>query len=82
MGFAVPIKDSNNQFLIGRGRDLCRVTWKTDQQSRGSEGQMPFHTIEVVAEVDKNHPETQFNDGKCDPEGRLWAGILFAIEKF
>ena len=42
---------------------------------------MPFHTIEVVAEVDKNHPETQFNDGKCDPEGRLWAGILFGIGK-
>ena len=31
--------------------------------------------IKVVAEVDKKHPETQFNDGKCDPDGRLWAGI-------
>ena len=31
--------------------------------------------IKVVAEVDKKHPETQFNDGKCDPDGRLWAGM-------
>ena len=32
--------------------------------------------IKVVAEVDKKHPETQFNDGKCDDKGTLWIGAL------
>lgn len=29
---------------------------------------------EVVATVDEDKPENHFNDGKCDPAGRFWAG--------
>jgi len=58
--------------LIGRGRDICRLTWNPEELKE----ECQFHMIKVVAEVDKKHPETQFNDGKCDPDGRLWAGTI------
>ena len=57
--------------MIGRGRDICRLTWNPEELKENCQ----FHMIKVVAEVDKKHPETQFNDGKCDPDGRLWAGM-------
>jgi sugar lactone lactonase YvrE len=30
----------------------------------------------VLAKVEESLPETRFNDGKCDPAGRLWAGTM------
>ncbi|XP_032241153.1 regucalcin [Nematostella vectensis] len=31
---------------------------------------------EVVATVDEDKPNNRFNDGKCDPAGRFWAGSM------
>jgi sugar lactone lactonase YvrE len=31
-------------------------------------------TIERIADVEVDLPDTMMNDGKCDPAGRLWAG--------
>ncbi len=33
-----------------------------------------------LAEPEPNCPENRFNDGKCDPAGRFWAGTLFIPE--
>ena len=32
--------------------------------------------LEPVADPESHKPQTQFNDGKVDPAGRLWAGTL------
>ncbi|ANE45819.1 hypothetical protein SY83_05350 [Paenibacillus swuensis] len=32
--------------------------------------------LELIAELDSPQPEHRFNDGKCDPTGRFWAGTM------
>ncbi len=27
--------------------------------------------------VENDYPKNRFNDGKCDPQGRLWAGMFY-----
>src|SRR4051794_21717603 len=33
-------------------------------------------TLELLAEVEIDRPDTRMNDGKCDAAGRLWAGTM------
>lgn len=37
--------------------------------------------LEIVADPEAHLPENRFNDGKCDPAGRFWAGTLELVEQ-
>ncbi|XP_067677478.1 regucalcin-like isoform X1 [Haliotis asinina] len=48
--------------VVGLGRKLVSVDWDTQ-------------AMETLAEVDQG-TSNRFNDGKCDPKGRLFAGTM------
>ncbi|KAK7508217.1 hypothetical protein BaRGS_00000456 [Batillaria attramentaria] len=58
VGFVVPRRAGG--YVIGLGRRLSLLEWDTA-------------TATTIAEVDQDRG-TRFNDGKCDPRGRIWAG--------
>jgi sugar lactone lactonase YvrE len=38
-------------------------------------------TVEHIIDPEAHRPDNRFNDGKCDPEGRFWAGSMSLIDK-
>ncbi|XP_023312824.1 regucalcin-like [Anoplophora glabripennis] len=64
----IPVRGEKDKFLISIGRELAIVTWDGESEK--------VSNVRKLFEVD-NDPNTidnRFNDGKCDPSGRLWAG--------
>ena len=37
--------------------------------------------VEMIAQPEQNLPGNRFNDGKCDPAGRFWAGTMALSEE-
>ena len=77
VSFVVPIQGKEGkEFMIGRSRDLCRLHWDQARQERETEdGAKLGHWVVVLAKVDRGQTYNRFNDGKVDPQGRLWAGL-------
>ena len=63
----VPVLDEPYQFIISVERSLQKVLWNWNKGGNNYE-------LERIREVEQDLEINRFNDGKCDPKGRLFAG--------
>ncbi|XP_047740633.1 uncharacterized protein LOC108672784 [Hyalella azteca] len=75
VSFVLPSADDPEVLFIGHGRNLAAVKWSPSDPDES--------TIRAVrlASVDQGKT-TRFNDGKCDPQGRIWAGMMSSDGNF
>ncbi|XP_044258190.1 regucalcin-like [Tribolium madens] len=59
--FVIPVQGKKDQFVISLNNELVIISWDGGSDKIG--------IVENLATIDNN-----FNDAKCDPKGRLWAG--------
>jgi sugar lactone lactonase YvrE len=70
VSFVIPLEGSKDKFVIAVGRNIAIMTWD-------GESSIPAD-LKYVCAVD-NEKEVQnnrLNDGKADPTGRLWTGMI------
>jgi len=61
LGAAVPASDG--RWLLARRDGFFFLDWESG-------------ALEFISNPRAENPETRFNDGKCDPRGRFWAGTM------
>ncbi|KAJ8973401.1 hypothetical protein NQ317_006467 [Molorchus minor] len=64
VSFVIPVENKENQFVIATGNEVSLIRW---------DGKSEKVSILETLFVD---PNNTFNDGKCDPSGRLWTGTI------
>ncbi|CAG9856222.1 unnamed protein product [Phyllotreta striolata] len=68
VGFIIPVKHKDDLFLVFADRVVYELNWPIDQQQP-----LKFNQLK---EIEDHKPLNQFNDGKADGKGRIWAGTL------
>lgn len=64
VGAAVPrASNAGGGLLIAAEQGFCSLDPETGQ-------------VEKIVDPEAENPDTRFNDGKCDPGGRFWAGTM------
>lgn len=60
----IPIAGEPELYLVALGKNLSVVRWSTSDPDQ--------HT--ATPKIIQTTTDDHFNDAKCDPRGRLWAG--------
>lgn len=63
---AVVLEGKNGKLILGLDRKLVRYDWETE-------------AIEELCSVEAGLTLNRFNDGKVDPQGRIWIGTLSTL---
>ena len=70
VGFVLPVSGHPDILILGHSRDIASVKWSPDDPDEGI-------TAAVILVTVEEGKTTQFNDAKCDPRGRIWAGQYY-----
>ncbi|KAJ8932551.1 hypothetical protein NQ314_014586 [Rhamnusium bicolor] len=62
----IPIKNRENEFLVGADRYLYKLIWDTNTKHKA--------LCQKLLIIEENKASNQYNDGKVDSKGRLWIG--------
>lgn len=74
-GFVIPVKGHKDWFAVGSGRRVIIVQWDGYCETAQVVG-----TLFKVQQNDERFEGNRFNDGKCDPRGRLFAGTMRYVD--
>lgn len=66
----IPVEGEPELFVVGLGKTLSVVRWSIQDPD-----QMTVKPVVIQTTTDDH-----FNDAKCDPQGRLWAGTMSPID--
>lgn len=80
-----PVSGKSTQFDVGRLIGTVVVRESGGLVLACADGFQAFDpatlSLEALGDPEANLPGNRFNDGKCDPRGRLWAGTMSIEEK-
>jgi sugar lactone lactonase YvrE len=70
VSFVIPLEGTKDKFVISVGRNVAILTWNGESSTPTD--------VKYVTAVDneKELQSNRLNDGKADPTGRLWAGMV------
>ena len=71
----IPIKNKEDFYVVTKGRSYAVIKWCISDPDHHTVKPSILHTVDV------NFPKNFFNDGKCDSQGRFWAGIFYLLSK-
>ncbi|MGE9291138.1 MAG: SMP-30/gluconolactonase/LRE family protein, partial [Puniceicoccales bacterium] len=67
VGCVAPIAHSSNQVVAALQHGFYQITL-------GNDG--TIKELTQINDPEVHLPDNRFNDGKCDPQGRFWAGTM------
>ncbi|XP_050514514.1 regucalcin-like [Diabrotica virgifera virgifera] len=65
IGFVIPINCTQERYLVFADHDVYDLRWSSN-----------VTVLEKILTIEKNKPKNQYNEGKADRRGRVWAGTL------
>ncbi|XP_058814692.1 regucalcin-like [Topomyia yanbarensis] len=68
--FIIPVKERPEEFVVGSRTRIILVKWDGVSASAAE--------LETLEDLGDTGEEQQFNDGKADPQGRLYAGTMLS----
>ncbi|CAG9839071.1 unnamed protein product [Diabrotica balteata] len=65
IGFVIPINCELERYLVFADHDVYYLKWSSNRTA-----------LKKILTIEENKPMNQFNEGKADNRGRVWAGTL------